>query len=199
MAAGVIAVSAAHGVGPWLELGEAEDQLGLVRPAAFRTTVPASLLPFYGLLADEFGYRTEAEPAGGWVRLVLLRRGCGRPARGGWVRRETGWPSAFEPARRGDVSGEHRCLHRSTTPPTRRGPPEIAARTVSKERVRSEEATQRSSTSTRDISPGRRGALRSHRGAGGRTRDQRCPQAPHRGTRGRSTMSMAQRERVLGR
>ena len=49
---------------------------------------------------------------------------------------------------------------------------EIAARTVNKERARKGEARTRSRTSVRDISSGRRGGLRSHRGPGGRTR--RC-------------------------
>src|SRR5437667_1528647 len=49
---------------------------------------------------------------------------------------------------------------------------EIAARTVNKERARSGEAKQASRTSTEDISSGRRGGIRSHRGPGGRTRDQ---------------------------
>jgi hypothetical protein len=44
---------------------------------------------------------------------------------------------------------------------------EIAARTVNKERARSGEATRSSRTSRRDISSGRRGGLRSHRGPGG--------------------------------
>jgi hypothetical protein len=39
---------------------------------------------------------------------------------------------------------------------------EIAARTVNKERARSGESKQASSTSTKDISSGRRGGLRSH-------------------------------------
>src|SRR5256885_10091552 len=47
---------------------------------------------------------------------------------------------------------------------------EIAARTVNKERARSGEAKERSRTSVRDISSGRRGGLRSHRGPGGGTR-----------------------------
>ena len=49
---------------------------------------------------------------------------------------------------------------------------EIAARTVNKERARAGEAEESSRTSTDDISSGRRGGLRSHRGPGGRTRDQ---------------------------
>jgi plasmid stabilization system protein ParE len=49
---------------------------------------------------------------------------------------------------------------------------EIAARTVNKERARYGEATTASRTSIEDISSGRRGGLRSHKGSGGRTRDQ---------------------------
>ena len=49
---------------------------------------------------------------------------------------------------------------------------EIAARTVNKERARAGEARESSRTSTEDISSGRRGGLRSHKGPGGRTRDQ---------------------------
>ena len=41
---------------------------------------------------------------------------------------------------------------------------EIAARTVNKERARAGESKQASRTSTQDISSGRRGGLRSHRG-----------------------------------
>ena len=41
---------------------------------------------------------------------------------------------------------------------------EIAARTVNKERARSGESDQARSSSTNDISSGRRGGLRSHRG-----------------------------------
>ena len=47
---------------------------------------------------------------------------------------------------------------------------EIAARTVNKERARAGEADRSSSSSIRDISSGRRGGLRSHRGPGGRPR-----------------------------
>ncbi|HEY2638587.1 MAG TPA: plasmid stabilization protein, partial [Streptosporangiaceae bacterium] len=49
---------------------------------------------------------------------------------------------------------------------------EIAARTVNKERARSGEARTASKTSTRDISSSRRGGLRSHSGAAGRTKEQ---------------------------
>lgn len=76
---------------------------------------------------------------------------------------------------------------------------EIAARTVNKERARNGEAARASRTSTNDISSGRRGGLRSHRGAGGRTRDQLYEEARRRGIAGRSTMSKAELERALGR
>jgi hypothetical protein len=74
---------------------------------------------------------------------------------------------------------------------------EIAARTVNKERARSGEARQASTTSTHDISSGRRGGLRSHRGQGGRTRDQLYEEARKKGIEGRSKMTKAQLERAL--
>ena len=76
---------------------------------------------------------------------------------------------------------------------------EIAARTVNKERARHGEARQTSRSSTDDISSGRRGGLRSHRGAGGRTRDQLYSEAKAKGVKGRSKMNKAQLERAVGR
>ena len=76
---------------------------------------------------------------------------------------------------------------------------EIAARTVNKERARAGEARQASRTSTDDISSGRRGGLRSHRGPGGRTRAQLYEEARHRGIRGRSTMNKSQLQAALRR
>ena len=76
---------------------------------------------------------------------------------------------------------------------------EIAARTVNKERARSGEAKRRSATSMHDISSGRRGGLRSHRGSGGRTRDQLYEEARRKGIEGRSRMNKAQLERAVGR
>src|SRR5437773_6416732 len=76
---------------------------------------------------------------------------------------------------------------------------EIAARTVNKERARSGEAEERSRTSVRDISSGRRGGLRSHRGSGGRTRDQLYEEAKEKGIEGRSKMNKAELERAVGR
>lgn len=76
---------------------------------------------------------------------------------------------------------------------------EIAARTVNKERARSGEANESSRSSTADISSARRGGLRSHRGPGGRTRDQLYNEARQRGIKGRSKMNKAQLERAVGR
>jgi hypothetical protein len=76
---------------------------------------------------------------------------------------------------------------------------EIAARIVNKERVRAGEANQASCTSVDDISSGRRGGLRSHRGSGGRTRDQLYNEARSKNVRGRSKMTKAQLEKAVGR
>lgn len=69
---------------------------------------------------------------------------------------------------------------------------EIAARTVNKERARAGEARERSTTSVRDISSGRRGGKRSHRGPGGRTKEQLYNEARQLGIEGRSKMSKSQ-------
>lgn len=74
---------------------------------------------------------------------------------------------------------------------------EIASRTVNKERARAGESRQASKTSTHDISSGRRGGLRSHRGSGGRTRDQLYQEAKDRNIEGRSKMSKAQLQSAL--
>jgi hypothetical protein len=76
---------------------------------------------------------------------------------------------------------------------------EIAARTVNKERARAGESRTASRTSTRDISSGRRGGLRSHRGPGGRTKAQLYEEAKRRNIPGRSGMNKAQLERAVGR
>ena len=76
---------------------------------------------------------------------------------------------------------------------------EIAARTVNKERARHGEAEQSSKTSTRDLSSSRRGGLRSHSGAGGRTRDQLYSEAKQKNIKGRSKMSKAELEKAVGR
>ncbi len=76
---------------------------------------------------------------------------------------------------------------------------EIAARTVNKERARSGEAQQASRTSKDDISSSRRGGLRSHKGPGGRTRDQLYEEARRKGVEGRSKMNKAQLQRAVDR
>jgi hypothetical protein len=77
---------------------------------------------------------------------------------------------------------------------------EIAARTVNKERARTGESTQRSRTSTRDLSSGRRGGLRSGTSRGkGRTRDQLYNDAKKLGIEGRSRMNKGQLERAVER
>jgi len=74
---------------------------------------------------------------------------------------------------------------------------EIAARTVNKERARVGEAKEASRSSTHDLSSGRRGGLRSHTGAQGRTRDQLYNEARQKGIKGRSKMNKAELERAV--
>jgi hypothetical protein len=75
---------------------------------------------------------------------------------------------------------------------------EIAARTVQKERARGAESRQRSRSSTRDISSGRRGGLRSGKGGPrGRTREQLYNEARKLGVEGRSKMNKAQLTRAV--
>ncbi|MBQ1023434.1 plasmid stabilization protein [Micromonospora sp. C95] len=76
---------------------------------------------------------------------------------------------------------------------------EIAARTVNKERARSGEARTASRSSIDDVSSGHRGGKRSHRGAGGRTKEQLYNEAKKRGVKGRSSMSKAELEHALSR
>jgi hypothetical protein len=76
---------------------------------------------------------------------------------------------------------------------------EIAARTVNKDRARAGESETASPLSIHDISSERRGGLRSHRGPGGRTRDQLYEEARKRGIEGRSKMTKAQLEKAVGR
>jgi hypothetical protein len=76
---------------------------------------------------------------------------------------------------------------------------EIAARTVNKERARHGESRTASRSSTDDISSGRRGGLRSHRGPGGRTKAQLYNEARTKGIKGRSTMSKAELQKAVDR
>jgi hypothetical protein len=77
---------------------------------------------------------------------------------------------------------------------------EIAARTVNKERARKGEAKTASRTSTRDISSGRRGGLRSGTNRPrGRTKEQLYNEAKKMGIEGRSRMTKEQLQRAVDR
>ncbi|GAA3032124.1 plasmid stabilization protein [Actinokineospora globicatena] len=77
---------------------------------------------------------------------------------------------------------------------------EIAARTVNKNRAQAGEAKQASRSSVNDMSPQRRGGLRSGRkGPKGPTKDQLYNEARQRGVKGRSTMTKKELEKALGR
>jgi hypothetical protein len=77
---------------------------------------------------------------------------------------------------------------------------EIAARTVNKNRAQSGESREASRTSTQDMSPQRRGGLRSGRsGPKGPTKDQLYNEAKKRNIKGRSTMTKRELEKALGR
>jgi len=74
---------------------------------------------------------------------------------------------------------------------------EIAARVVNKERAQHGESVEASPSSINDMSAGRRGGLRSHEGAGGRTLLQLRNEARQRGLKGRSSMNKRQLEAAL--
>jgi hypothetical protein len=75
---------------------------------------------------------------------------------------------------------------------------QIAAATVNKERARAGEAETSSRSSTRDISSGRRGGLRSGTNRPkGRTKEQLYNEAKRRGVEGRSKMSKSQLQHAL--
>ena len=76
---------------------------------------------------------------------------------------------------------------------------EIAARTVNKDRAQHGETETASKTSLDDISPERRGGLRSHTGEGGRTFAQLYAEAAKANVKGRSRMNKAELERAVGR
>jgi len=76
---------------------------------------------------------------------------------------------------------------------------EIAARVVNKERAQHGESAQASASSLNDMSASRRGGLRSHSGAGGRTVLQLRNEARQRAVKGRSRMNKAQLEQALSR
>ena len=76
---------------------------------------------------------------------------------------------------------------------------EIAARVVNKERAQHGESVQASASSVNDMSAGRRGGLRSHQVAHGRTLLQLRNEARQKGLKGRSAMNKAQLEAALTR
>ena len=77
---------------------------------------------------------------------------------------------------------------------------EIAARTVNKNRAQSGESRTASKTSVNDMSPQRRGGLRSgRRGPKGPTKDQLYNEAKQRNIKGRSTMTKQELAKALGK
>jgi hypothetical protein len=77
---------------------------------------------------------------------------------------------------------------------------EIAARTVNKERARAGESRTRSRTSTRDMSSGRRGGMRSGTArAKGRTKEQLYNEAKRMNISGRSKTNKDQLQRAVDR
>ena len=74
---------------------------------------------------------------------------------------------------------------------------EIAARVVNKERAQHGESVTASASSVNDMPASRRGGLRSHQGAGGRTVLQLRNEARQRGVKGRASMNKAQLEQAL--
>jgi hypothetical protein len=74
---------------------------------------------------------------------------------------------------------------------------EIAARTVNKARAQAGEAKESSKLSREDMSPSRRGGLRSHGGRKGRTFDQLYEEAKKLDIPGRSTMKKDQLKRAV--
>ena len=76
---------------------------------------------------------------------------------------------------------------------------EIAARTVNKERAQAGEARTASRSSVKDMSASRRGGKRSHKGPGGRTKEQLYNEAKKKNVKGRSKMTKAELEKAVGR
>jgi hypothetical protein len=75
---------------------------------------------------------------------------------------------------------------------------QIAAATVNKERARKGESKTASRSSTRDISSGRRGGMRSRTNRPkGRTKEQLYNEAKRRGIKGRSRMNKQQLQRAV--
>jgi plasmid stabilization system protein ParE len=74
---------------------------------------------------------------------------------------------------------------------------EIAARTVNKTRAQEGEARESSKLSRDDMSSSRRGGIRSHRGPGGRTREQLYEEAKDKNVKGRSKMTKAELKKAV--
>jgi hypothetical protein len=75
---------------------------------------------------------------------------------------------------------------------------EIAARTVNKNRAQSGESKQKSKSSTKDMSPQKRGGQRSGKsGPKGRTKEQLYNDAKKANIQGRSKMTKSQLEKAL--
>jgi hypothetical protein len=109
-----------------------------------------------------------------------------------------GMPNAWSNKRERQYEHIEEGLEKRGTP--KKKAKEIAARTVNKARARSGEAKTSSRSSTRDISSGRRGGLRSGTNRPkGRTKEQLYNEAKHMGIEGRSSMSKAQLQRAVDR
>src|SRR5436190_4613690 len=125
--------------------------------------------------------------ASGYARSVVQQGGCHMPQSAWNAKRERQYEHIKE-----SEQEQGRSAKRAK---------EIAARTVNKERARAGETKGRASrTSTRDISSGRRGGLRSGTNRPkGRTKEQLYNEAKRRNIAGRSQMTKAQLQRAVDR